>query len=430
MKLKPYPKYKDPGIEWLGEVPEGWEVKKLKYVAEIEMGQSPDSDFYNKDGEGIPFLQGNADFKEIYPQPQVWTTEGNKYSQKNDILISVRAPVGEINISDERYSIGRGLVALRFNKKTNFKFFYYLFNKAKIYFDSVSTGTTYTSIATDDIKNTLIAIPPLEHQNAIADFLDHQTAKIDELIKKNEKLVELLKEKRQAIISHTVTKGLDPDVKMKDSEIEWIGEILENWGINKIKYTSYVKGRIGWHGLRSDEFTEEGPYLVTGTDFINGTVDWNTCYHISEERYSEDPYIQLKENDLLITKDGTIGKVALVKNLPDKTTLNSGVMLIRPETEDYRTDFMYWILNSKVFTEYIEYTKTGSTVQHLYQETFENFIFPVPKIFEQKNICDYLTDKTLRIDKTIQKIQSQITTLKEYRQALISSVVTGKVGVI
>jgi len=136
MNLKPYPKYKDSGIEWLGKIPVGWGVKKLKYVADIEMGQSPDSDFYNKDGNGVPFLQGNADFKEIYPQPQVWTTEGNKYSKKDDILISVRAPVGEINISDNRYAIGRGLVAIGFNEKSDFKYYYYFFTIAKNYCNS------------------------------------------------------------------------------------------------------------------------------------------------------------------------------------------------------------------------------------------------------------------------------------------------------
>lgn len=205
MHLKPYPKYKDSGIEWLGEIPEGWEVKRLKYAAYVEMGQSPDSDFYNKDGEGIPFLQGNADFEEIYPQPQVWTTAGNKYSKKNDILISVRAPVGEINISDTRYTIGRGLAAIRFNEKSCFKYYYYLFTVAKNYFDSIATGTTYSAISTDDVKNIVVTVPLIEEQTAIAAFLDHKTAKIDELINKIQFQNKLLKEYRQALISNVVT---------------------------------------------------------------------------------------------------------------------------------------------------------------------------------------------------------------------------------
>lgn len=203
--MKRYPKYKDSGIEWLGEMPEGWEVRKLKYVAYVEMGQSPESAFYNKDGNGVPFLQGNADFKEIYPQPQVWTTEGNKYSKKDDILISVRAPVGEINISDDRYAIGRGLTALRFSGKFCFKYYYYLVAAAKNYFDSISTGTTYSAISTDDVKNISVTVPLLEKQTQIATFLDHKTAKIGEAIQKILSQNETLKEYRQALISNVVT---------------------------------------------------------------------------------------------------------------------------------------------------------------------------------------------------------------------------------
>jgi len=104
--------------------------------------------------------------------------------------------------------------------------------------------------------------------------------------------------------------------QMKDSGIEWLGKIPEHWEQIKVKYSTYVKGRIGWHGLTSDEYLDEGPYLITGTDFNEGNINWDSCHHISEERYNEDPYIQLKNNDLLITKDGTIGKTAIVHDMP------------------------------------------------------------------------------------------------------------------
>lgn len=212
--------------------------------------------------------------------------------------------------------------------------------------------------------------------------------------------------------------------KYKPSNIEWIGEIPIEWNLSKIKFTSYVKGRVGWHGLRSDEFTDVGALLITGTDFINGKIDWETSHHFSEDRYNEDPYIQLKENDLLITKDGTIGKVALVKNLPYKASLNSGIMLIRPLTNHYITDFMFWMLNSKVFFEYIEHNKTGSTIQHLYQETFEDFSFTAPQINEQKIIVYFLNDRTQKIDTLIEKKQKLIDLLKEERTATINQAVT------
>src|SRR5688572_30821911 len=176
----------------------------------------------------------------------------------------------------------------------------------------------------------------------------------------------------------------------KETGIIWLGKIPESWQIKRIKHNTYVKGRIGWQGLNSNEYGDVGPYLVTGTDFSAGRINWDTCHHISEERYAEDPYIQLQDKDLLITKDGTIGKIALVDNLPDKATLNSGVFVTRPQNADYITPFMYWILNSAVFNTFIDFIKMGSTIQHLYQRTFVEFSYPVPSIPEQQAIVDFL----------------------------------------
>ncbi|WP_257832713.1 restriction endonuclease subunit S [Salipaludibacillus agaradhaerens] len=210
----------------------------------------------------------------------------------------------------------------------------------------------------------------------------------------------------------------------KDTNVMWIRDLPTTWEISKIKYTTYVKGRIGWQGLRSNEFIDEGPFLVTGTDFKNGIIDWDSCYHISEERFNEAPPIQLKEDDLLITKDGTIGKVAIVKNKPDKAILNSGVFVTRPLNNKYLTRFMYWVLNSKVFDSYITYTQTGSTIKHLYQETYVNFSFPLPTKSEQQKIAIFLDRETAKLDNLVEKKERLIVLLKEKRQAVISQAVT------
>ena len=454
MNLKPYPKYKDSGIEWLGEVPEGWEVKKLKYVAHVEMGQSPESDFYNKDGNGVPFLQGNADFKEIYPQPQVWTIEGNKYSKKDDILISVRAPVGEINISDNRYAIGRGLVALRFCEKFNFKFYYYLFNKAKNYFDSVSTGTTYTSVSTDDIKNISVVVPPKEHQITIATFLDQKTAKIDKLIKKNETLVELLKEKRQASISHAVTKGIPPhpnplprgergllhcpaplmgggegegvkrDLKMKDSGIEWIGEIPEGWEVKKLKYVSVVN--------------PEALGESTPLDFEIKYVDIS---NVNEEGLINNPELMsfsdapsrarriIKKGDVIVSTVRTYLKaIAYFSNPESNMIVSTGFAVLRA-TKTMLPKFLYYFVRANFFVDSIMANSVGVSYPAINSSVLSGLTVLLPDKNEQTAIADYLDKETKNIDKTIQKIQTQIATLKEYRQALISNVVTGKVRV-
>lgn len=213
--------------------------------------------------------------------------------------------------------------------------------------------------------------------------------------------------------------------KYKDSDIEWIGEIPEKWGIKKIKHRCYVKARVGWKGLKSTEFLTEGySYLVTGSDFKSDTVDWKECYHIDKKRYEEDPYIQLQEEDLLITKDGTIGKLAIVSELDKPACLNSGIFVVRSINEDFKTSFLFWILKSKIFTQFNDYTKYGSTIQHLYQNVFVEFSFPFPRKEEQTAIANYLDEKTVEIDQLIADKEQLVTLYQEEKTAIIDQAVT------
>lgn len=212
----------------------------------------------------------------------------------------------------------------------------------------------------------------------------------------------------------------------KDSGIKWLGEIPSHWTNTKVKFEAYVKARVGWHGLKSDDFTDEGPYLVTGSDFKGTNIDWSQCYHCDEPRYEQDPYIQLRDGDLLITKDGTIGKVALVSNLKDdeKATLNSGIFVVRPLRNNFSTKFYFWLLQSKVFKEFVDFNKTGSTIVHLYQDTFVNFEYASPNLEDQIQISNFLDHETAKIDTLIAKQEKLIELLKEKRQAVISHAVT------
>ena len=210
----------------------------------------------------------------------------------------------------------------------------------------------------------------------------------------------------------------------KDSGVPWLRKIPAHWEVKRIKHTSYIKGRIGWKGLRSEEFIDEGPYLITGTDLVNGQVVWESCYHVNEERYNEDPYIIVRENDLLITKDGTIGKTAIVRNFTGKATLNSGIFLVRPKNKNYIVDYLYWLLNSHVFTAFIDYSKVGSTISHLYQNIFVELKFPIPTGAEQQAVSQFLLKETAKIDALVAKKERQIELLQEKRTALISRAVT------
>ena len=212
--------------------------------------------------------------------------------------------------------------------------------------------------------------------------------------------------------------------RMKESGIDWIGQIPEEWGISKIKFTTQLNGRIGWQGLTSAEYKEEGPYLITGTDFHNGTINFETAVHIDEKRWSEASQIQVENGDLLITKDGTVGKVAIISGLDDKSSLNSGVLRIQTIDEIDRR-FLYYVLLSDEFWMWFNYTNSGaSTILHLYQNVFDEFTFTFPQKNEQQKIADFLDKKTAQLDKVKSLLEEQIQKLKDYRASLIYETVT------
>lgn len=203
--------------------------------------------------------------------------------------------------------------------------------------------------------------------------------------------------------------------KYKDSGVEWLGNVPEQWDVKRIKHTTYLKGRVGWKGLTSSEYLDDGyAYLVTGTDFGSKFIRWKTCYCVDQTRYEDDPFIQLRNGDLLITKDGTIGKLAIVNDLDRPACLNSGIFLVRPET-DYISEYLYWVLSSTAFAIFCDLSSLGSTIQHLYQNVFENFSFPIPTLAEQAAIAAFLDRETAKIDELVAEQRRLIELLKEKR---------------
>lgn len=205
--LDPNGKMKDSGIEWLGEIPEHWEVIKNKYLNEINMGQSPSSDNYNFEGKGKPFLQGNAEFGYLNPSPKTWCENANKICSKNDILLSVRAPIGAVNIADQEYGIGRGLSSI--SCKSNLMFWFYQFLTLKERLNSIGTGSTYYAISIDDVKNIYLLNPPDNEKEKISNYIEQETAIINTTISSIEKEIALVEEYKMALIAEAVTGKID-----------------------------------------------------------------------------------------------------------------------------------------------------------------------------------------------------------------------------
>lgn len=213
--------------------------------------------------------------------------------------------------------------------------------------------------------------------------------------------------------------------KYKDSGVDWIGDIPEHWGQGKLKNFCSLKGRIGWNGLRSDEFQQLSyAYLVTGQDFTSDSIDWSQCYQIDQARYEEDPFIQLANGDILITKDGTIGKIATVKNLNKPACLNSGIFVMKQTKGVFSQDYLYWLLVSDMLKEFNKYTSSGTTILHLYQNVFERMPVVVPPIDEQEGMASFLTSECSKIDSLIATQQKRVELLKELRQSVITKAVT------
>ncbi len=437
MSYGSYKSYKTTENMWVGEIPKEWDLIKMKFCFNLRGGYAFKSDDFVEEGACLirigDIKDGSVDLENCKKLPLEYSIMMKDFLVgAGDILIALTGAtigkIGQVPKTHKKILLNQRVGKLNSEYSTYYKYILesdFIQSQIKL----ISEGSAQDNISNEDIENFEILKVDDMTKISISNFLDNKTYEIDKNIEKNKELISLLEEKKNVLINQAVTKGLEKNVRMKNSGIKWIGEIPEHWELNRIKNTSYVKGRIGWHGLTSNEFSDEGAFLVTGTDFDNGCINWESCHHISYERYQQDPYIHLKNGDLLITKDGTIGKLALISNIPDKATLNSGIFLVRPVGESYLNEFLYWVLYSDVFKRYFDYIKTGSTISHLYQETFENFFFEIPPINEQIEIVDYLNTEILKINRVLDKVRENIYLLEEYRTSLIYHVVTGKIDV-
>lgn len=212
----------------------------------------------------------------------------------------------------------------------------------------------------------------------------------------------------------------------KDSGIEWIGQIPKEWEVPRLKNVAELHGRIGWNGLRSDEFEENSyAYLVTGQDFKTSEIVWNNCYQIRKERYDEDPFIQLHNGEILVTKDGTIGKIAIVSKMDKPGCLNSGIFVLRQKIDAFAPKYLYWQLYSTLLKTYNDYMNLGgTTIVHLYQNIFERMPLLAPSISEQQKIADYLDKVCGEVDEMVALQETMIEELKAYKQSVITEAVT------
>lgn len=424
-----YPHYRQSGIEWLGKIPAHWEVRRLKYTADLVNVKvdGADNDLPYTGLEHIESWTG----KRISPNGDT-TCEGqaNLYRRGDVLFGKLRPYLAKAHAADSDGICTGELLVLR-PKVVQQKFLVdYVLNPDFVAIvDSSTYGAKMPRANWDFIGNLPTLVPSLDEQRAIAAFLDRETARIDTLIEKKRRQIELLQEKRSALISHAVTKGLDPNAKIKDSGIEWLGEIPEGWEVSKLGFHASIRARLGWKGLKAEEYVDQG-FIFLSTPNIKGRdIDFENVNFITAERYYESPEIAIELGDVLIAKDGsTLGITNLVKNLPSPATVNSSIAIVRPR-EPLRSGFLYWLLSCHQTQSVIQAMKGGQGVPHLFQADLRKFWIWLPTPDEQRVIAAFLDRERARIDALIEKVEKSIELLGEYRTALISAAVTGKIDV-
>ena len=414
---------KDSGVNWIGKFPNDWKAVRLKYLMNnLDWQRVPvDANKRAQDGDELYDYYGASG---IIDKINGYTTEGRNILIGEDGANLVLRNLPLIYIAEGKYWVNNHAHIL--HPKDGHYLDFFAFQMEIIDYSLYITGSAQPKLSQANLNNVILAVPSQKEQNYIATYLQKRLFEINSTMSDLQHQIELLQEYKQSVITEAVTKGLDKNVAMKDSGIEWIGEIASNANIIRLKHFAYMKGRIGWQGLKSTDFIEEGPYCITGTDFINGQVNWDTCYHVSEERYQMDPYIQVKIGDLLITKDGTIGKMAIISDLPYKACLNSHLLLVRPLNNKFTNKYLYYVMLSDIFSHYYSLVSNGSTMDSLSQEKMGNFSFPIYDTNIQHTITNYLDKKCTEIDAVLTDKQKQLDTLTEYKKSLIYEYVTGK----
>ena len=439
-----YEKYKPSEVHWLGNKPLHWRTYRIDWITAFVRGNTGlKKDELLEIGDYVALQYGKT-YKVDEVDNSFNFFVNSEYYKRNQtvkrgdtILISTSETIEDLGHScfynrDDIGLLGGEQILLK--PKTKFINAKYLYYHSKIFCSDLrkyATGLKVFRFNTDELKRVFIAVPTISEQTAIAEYLDAKTQAIDKKINLLTQKAETYKELRKSMINDAVCKGLDKSVKLKESGIDWIGKIPEHWELRMFKQISYMKGRIGWQGLKFSEFSDDvnQPYLITGMNFKGGKIRWEEVYHISEERYNEAPEIQLKVNDILMTKDGTIGKLLFVDYLPGKASLNSHLLVLRPLKNKYHAKYLYYQLESESFIGHIEHNKYGTTFYGLTQEAMGRFITILPLLSEQTAIANYLDEKTQKIDAIVSNIGKQIDTLKELRKTLINDVVTGKIKV-
>lgn len=434
--IRPETEMKDSGVQWIGDIPSDWNIKPL-YACLDEINQKNNPivttnilSLTNIDGV-IPYSergnQGNKskenfeEYKVVYPNTIV--------ANSMNILI------GSVGLSKYEGCVSPVYYVYMAKPQVDIRYMNYLFQMEPFQkrLRQFANGILEIRlrVSSHDILHQKVAVPDYDEQQAIADYLDETCSKIDEIIAEAKASVDEYKELKQSVIFEAVTKGLDKDIEMKNSEVVGMGFIPKKWSVVRFMKVNYVRARLGWKGLKAEEYVDVGYPFLAAYHIVNNHLCWESLNCITKERYDESPEIKLSIGDLVLVKDGAgIGKCARIDEMPlGEATVNSSLSVITPnKLLDYRYEYYYFM--SPLFQNIIARLKNGMGVPHLTQESMKDIYLPLPSKKEQQDIADYLDNKVVELDSLITEKESLINDLEAYKKSLIYEVVTGKRRVV
>ncbi len=435
-KNKAYPKYKPSGVKWLGNVPEHWGVKRLKYQVTINdetLPETTDPDFellyvdISSVNPSLGIVQKESLLFENAP------SRARRIVRNGDTIVStvrtyLRA-ISPVIDPESNLIVSTGFAVIR-PRKINQDYLSAAI-QAPYFIEEVvsrSVGVSYPAINASEIGLISIPLPPFPEQQAIAAFLDRDTGRIDSLIAKKQLLLELLAEQRAALIFRAVTKGLDATVKLKPSGVEWLGDVPEHWGVKKIVFL-LERLQDGTHFSPESDFSGEYLY-ITAKNIKEWGLDLSEITYVSQESHREIyKRCPVKKGDVLYIKDGATAGIATVNKLDEEFSMLSSVAMLRARNQLMDSRFLTYHLNMKAFKNFALNSLVGGAMTRFTIEIISRFRIITPPLPEQQAIAAFLDRETAKIDTLSAKVVTVIERLKEYRTALISSAVTGKINV-
>ena len=428
-KYQPYPDYKDSGVEWLGEIPIRWNVTSLKRKCTLVTGLTPPTDNVdNYSDDGFPWVRPE-DISETtdkvsasrFVSESAWKSLRKIPAQST--LICCIGTIGKCGYTSDVITTNQQVTAASFTSA--YRYYYYHVIASRKQLEDASTGNVLRILNNERLGSLRILSPSAEEAEKIATFLDYETARIDQLIAKQQQLIELLKEKRQAVISHAVTKGLNPNAPMKDSGVEWLGQVPEHWDVSALKRFWFV---VDCKHITA-EFFDEGIPLASIREVQSWAVDLSDAKKTSEKYYKvliEGNRLP-EDGDIIFSRNATVGEAARVTMNHPPFAMGQDVCLLKKSIPSIDTDFFMHQLKSRVVSYQLDTLMVGSTFKRINVDDIRNFIVVMPPEEEAVEIRKYLNSMVSKYRRLEQTALDQVALLQERRTALISAAVTGKI---